>query len=57
MEIDRKAFLDYLEIIERYSDRGETTASMQELLADDRSILVNMLARKTRKALTSEGDP
>lgn len=53
---DRKAFLDYLEIVERYSDRDETTASMQELLAEDQSILANMLARKTGKPIKSEGD-
>jgi hypothetical protein len=54
---DRKAFLDYLEIIERYGDRDEATASMEELLAEDCSILTNMLARKARKPPTSEGDP
>jgi hypothetical protein len=52
---DRKAFLDYLEIVERYSDRSDTTASMQELLFEDQAIIANMLARKTRtKTPTSE---
>ena len=46
---DRKAFLDYLAIIERYGDRDETNASMHELLAEDQSILANMLARKSTK--------
>ena len=54
---DRKAFLDYLGILERYGDQDETAASMQELLAEDSSILANMLARKTRKPPTNEGDP
>jgi hypothetical protein len=53
---DRKAFLDYLGIIERYGDQDETAASMQELLAEDCSILTNMLARKSRKSIKSEGD-
>lgn len=48
---DRKAFLDYLAIVERYGDRDETNASMQELLAEDQSILANMLARKARKPI------
>jgi hypothetical protein len=52
---DRKAFLDYLEIVERYSDRGDATASMQDLLSEDQAIIANMLARKTRaKTPTSE---
>lgn len=46
---DRKAFLDYLDILERYSDRDEVSASMQELLAEDASIMANLLARKKRK--------
>ena len=53
---DRKAFLDYLEIIERYGDRDEITASMQELVAEDHAILANMLARKARKPTEENGD-
>jgi hypothetical protein len=46
---DRKAFLDYLAILERYNDRDENSASMKELLADDAAILANLLARKKRQ--------
>ena len=46
---DRKAFLAYLEILDRYGDRDETTASMQELLAEDQAIIASMLARKSRQ--------
>ena len=53
---DRKAFLDYLEIVERYGDRDEITASMQELVAEDQAILANMLARKVRKPTEGNGD-
>jgi len=53
---DRRAFLDYLEIIERYGDRDEAIASMQELLAEDQAILANMLARKARRKSEDNGD-
>ena len=56
MQRDRRAFLDYLDIVERYSDPDETTRSMRELLEEDRSILKNMLARKKRKLIKSDGE-
>ena len=56
LQRDRRAFLDYLDILERYGDRDETTSSMRELLEEDRSILANMLARKTRKSVKPDGE-
>ena len=47
---DRKAFLDYLEIIERYGDQDETTASMQELVAEDHAILANYASAQGAQA-------
>lgn len=46
---DLKAYYEYLAILERYSDRDEVSASMQELLTEDASIMANLLARKKRK--------
>lgn len=53
---DSKAFVIYLAILERYSDSEETSASMQEMLAEDMTILRNLMARKTRKKSKPEGD-
>ena len=53
---DRKAFLDYLGILERYGDRDEIPASMQELMAEDHDILTNLIARKARKPTGENGD-
>ena len=53
---DRKAFKDWMELLERYDD-SDTATSMQELLAEDRAILANMLARKVLKnPPADEGD-
>ena len=53
---DRKAFLEWLAIVERYGDHDETSASMQELLGEDQALLANFRARLMRKNLQSEGD-
>jgi hypothetical protein len=52
---DRKAFLDYLSILEHYSEADENRQSMQELLAEDRTILASLFARKSRTK-PSEGE-
>ncbi len=53
---DRKAYLEWLEICERYGDRNEAVASMQELVAEDQAILANLLARKRKKSPPSQED-
>ena len=53
---NRKAFLEWLAIVERYGDHDETSVSMQELLADDQAILANFRARLMRKNSQSEGE-
>lgn len=53
---DQKAFIEYLAILERYSDRDETIASMEELRAEDITIMENLIARKNRKKIIKDGD-
>ena len=53
---DRKAFLEWLAIVERYGAHDETSVSMQELLADDQALLANFRARLMRKNSQSEGE-
>jgi hypothetical protein len=53
---ERKAFLDYLEILERYGDRDELVASMTDLLAEDLAILKNREARLSRRPAKSNED-
>lgn len=52
---DLKAFVEYLAILERYSDRDEVIVSMEDLRAEDGAILANLLARKKRKKSNPKG--
>lgn len=52
---DTKAFVEYLAILERYSDRDEAIASMEDLRVEDSAILANLLARKKRKKFNPKG--
>jgi hypothetical protein len=51
---DRKAYLEWVELTDRYGDRNEAVTSMQELAAEDQSILANLVARKTPKSRSSK---
>lgn len=53
---DRKAFLDYLAILERYSDRDEGVVALRDLLAEDKTIMMNLLARKVSRKSNSIGE-
>ncbi len=53
---DRKAYLEWVEITDRFGDRNEAVASMQELLAEDQAILANLLARKKNTPPPSQED-
>ena len=53
---DRKALLDWLAIMERYSPGDESIASMKELLAEDTTILANLIARKKRSSPKPKGE-
>ena len=53
---DRKAYLEWLEISDRYGDRNEAVASMQELQAEDQAILANLLARKKKTTTSTQED-
>ena len=45
MQGSRRAFLDYLAILERYLDHNEARLSMQELVAQDQALLSYVFAR------------
>jgi hypothetical protein len=47
---DRKAILDYLEILERYEDREDLNVIDRDLSAEDNEIVEAFLARKLREA-------
>jgi hypothetical protein len=53
---DLKAFDQYFGILERYGDRNEVAASLRDLLAEDKNIMSNLLARMKRRKGHSNGD-